>query len=189
MVAGEEGCPYLCPSATAEASNRPQPCFGGSVLLKGNLRIENCTHQWQLNKFSPGQHSRVTGPLTKGRSFPSPLESLCQSLLPRWMVTKLYVLPWWLSRLKICLQCRGCGFGSWLRRILWRRTWQPTAIFLPGGSHRPKNLATIHSVTKESDTTEAIELTCTDFMNWHNTALILSRMTSLHKIMFAATAF
>ena len=37
--------------------------------------------------------------------------------------------------------------------------------------------------------TEATELACTDFMNWHNTTLIVSRMTSLRKIMLAATAF
>ena len=27
-----------------------------------------------------------------------------------------------------------------VRKILWRRAWQPTLVFLPGKSHRQKNL-------------------------------------------------
>ena len=38
---------------------------------------------------------------------------------------------------RICLQCRirrRCGFIPWVRKIPWRRAWQPTPIFLPGES-------------------------------------------------------
>ena len=28
----------------------------------------------------------------------------------------------------------------WVRKILWRRTWQPTPILLPGKSHGQRNL-------------------------------------------------
>ena len=31
----------------------------------------------------------------------------------------------------ICLQCRRTGFDPWVGKILWRRTWQPTPVFLP----------------------------------------------------------
>ena len=37
-------------------------------------------------------------------------------------------LPWWLRRLRIHLQCRGCrrqGFSPWVRKIHWRRAWRP----------------------------------------------------------------
>ena len=27
------------------------------------------------------------------------------------------------------------GFYPWVRKILWRRAWQPTPVFLPGESH------------------------------------------------------
>ena len=27
------------------------------------------------------------------------------------------------------------GFSSWVGKILWRRKWQPTPVFLPGESH------------------------------------------------------
>jgi len=36
---------------------------------------------------------------------------------------------------KICLQCRRPRFDPWVRKI-WRREWQPTPVFLPGGHHR-----------------------------------------------------
>ena len=35
------------------------------------------------------------------------------------------------------LQCRRCGF----RKILWRRKWQPTPVFLPRQFHGEMNLA------------------------------------------------
>ena len=40
------------------------------------------------------------------------------------------------------------------RKILWRRKWQPTPVFLPGKSHRQKNLRGYSPGDhKESDTT------------------------------------
>ena len=31
-------------------------------------------------------------------------------------------------------------FDPWVRKILWRRKWQPTAVFLPGKSHGQRRL-------------------------------------------------
>ena len=28
-----------------------------------------------------------------------------------------------------------CRFSPWVRKVPWSRTWQPTAVFLPGESH------------------------------------------------------
>ena len=33
------------------------------------------------------------------------------------------------------------GFDPWVRKIPWRRKWQPTPVFVPGKSHRQKILA------------------------------------------------
>ena len=30
---------------------------------------------------------------------------------------------------------RDVGFDLWVRKIPWRRKWQPTPVFLPGESH------------------------------------------------------
>ena len=33
------------------------------------------------------------------------------------------------------------GFDPWVRKIPWRRKWQPIPVFLPGESHGQKSLA------------------------------------------------
>ena len=33
-----------------------------------------------------------------------------------------------------CRRLRSCGFHTWVRKIPWRRTWQPTPVYLPGES-------------------------------------------------------
>ena len=34
-----------------------------------------------------------------------------------------------------CRRCKRLGFNPWVRKIPWRRKWQPTPVFLPGESH------------------------------------------------------
>ena len=38
--------------------------------------------------------------------------------------------------------CRGrrCGFDPWVRKIPWRRKWQPTPVFLPRKSPEQRSL-------------------------------------------------
>ena len=47
-------------------------------------------------------------------------------------------LPLWLT--ESACQCRRCRFDPWARKVLWRRNWQPTPVFLPGKSHGQRNL-------------------------------------------------
>ena len=46
------------------------------------------------------------------------------------------------------------GFDPWVRKISWRRSWQPTPVFLPGESHGYRRLAgsvqSSHSVVSDS---------------------------------------
>ena len=37
--------------------------------------------------------------------------------------------------------CRRPRFDSWVRKIPWRRAWQPTPVFLHGKSHGQRSLA------------------------------------------------
>ena len=41
---------------------------------------------------------------------------------------------------RIYLQCRRPRFDLWVRKIPWRRKWQPTPVFLPGESHGQRSL-------------------------------------------------
>ena len=50
-------------------------------------------------------------------------------------------LLWWLRQKGICLQCRRPRFDPWVRKILWRREWLLTPIFLPGEFHGVGSLA------------------------------------------------
>ena len=50
-------------------------------------------------------------------------------------------------------------FAQRVRKILWRREWLLTPVFLPGKSHGQKNLVGYHSWgCKEADTTEWLTL-------------------------------
>ena len=47
-------------------------------------------------------------------------------------------LPRWLGGKESACQGsrpRRLGFDPWIRKIPWRRKWQPTTVFLPGKSH------------------------------------------------------
>ena len=57
----------------------------------------------------------------------------------------------------ICIKCGRPGFDPWVRKILWRRKWQPTPILLPGKSHGWRSLVGYNPWGRqESDTTERL---------------------------------
>ena len=60
----------------------------------------------------------------------------------------------------MCLRCRRPGFSPWVRKIPWRRQWQPVAVFLPGESipwtgeaGRPQSVESQRVGTQLSDLT------------------------------------
>ena len=40
-----------------------------------------------------------------------------------------------------CRRQKRCGFDPWSGKIVWRRKWQPTPVFLPGKFHGQRSLA------------------------------------------------
>ena len=67
---------------------------------------------------------------------------------------------------RICLQCRRCGFNPWVGKILWRREWQPTPVFLLGEFHGQRSLAGYSPWgLKESDMTERLMLSLSFFQS------------------------
>ena len=55
------------------------------------------------------------------------------------------------------MPCRRLSFDSWVRKIPWRREWQPTLVFLPGEFHGQRSLAGYSPWGhKESDMTKQL---------------------------------
>ena len=64
--------------------------------------------------------------------------------------------PWSGAQRLKCL-CRRPGFDTWVRKIPWRRKWQPTPVLLPGESHGGRSMVGYSPWGhKESDTTERL---------------------------------
>ena len=57
--------------------------------------------------------------------------------------TLMQWFPRWHSSKESACQCRRhkrCGFDPWVRKIPWRRKWQPTTVFLPGEFNGQRSL-------------------------------------------------
>ena len=64
-------------------------------------------------------------------------------------------LLWWLRQVKIPHAMWRPRFDPWIRKILWRREWQPARVFMPGESHEQRSLVGYNPWShKESDMTE-----------------------------------
>ena len=60
-----------------------------------------------------------------------------------------------------CRRLRGHGFDPWVRKMSWRRVWQPTLVFLPENPYGQRSLVGYNPWGhKESDTPEVTEPTC-----------------------------
>ena len=57
------------------------------------------------------------------------------------LIPCLYAYFWGFPGVSFCLQCRRLRFDPWVRKIPWRRKWQPTPVFVPGEFHRQRSLA------------------------------------------------
>ena len=54
-------------------------------------------------------------------------------------------------------QCRRREFNPGIRKICWKRKWQPTPVFLPGKFQGERSWrATVHGDARESDTTQQL---------------------------------
>ena len=83
---------------------------------------------------------------------PGYVTSECKSMCPLTYLILVFSLmhtfllifigyPRWLSGKESTCQCGRWWFNPWLRKIPWRRKWQPPPIFLPGKSHGQRSLA------------------------------------------------
>ena len=79
---------------------------------------------------------------------------LCSFYLNRFSHPHIFLLLWhvhllWASQIALVVEIppanagdvKRCQFNSWVRKIPWRRAWQPTPVFLPRESHGQRSLA------------------------------------------------
>ena len=126
----------------------------------------------------------------------------CQILLNICYVLRIG-LHWWLSGKESACNAgdahRRCVFNPWVRKIPWRRKWQPTPVFLPGKSHGWRNLVSYKSmgVAKESDITQQLNTTAIFQAIWckhtiqfsrHNYAqLFITNSYKIHNLKYIQT--
>ena len=72
-----------------------------------------------------------------------------------------------------CRRCKRHRFDPWIRKIPWKRAWQPSPVFLPGEFHGQRSLAGYGPWGhRESDTPEAWAWakinSCIQFPNWNS---------------------
>ena len=60
-------------------------------------------------------------------------------------IFQVKLLRWHSGKESTC-QSRGCRFAPWVRKIPWRRKWQPTPVLLPGESHGGRSLVGYYSI-------------------------------------------
>ena len=156
-------------------------CYPGVTLVSIYNYIFIAIHHFGIafvkNRFTNGLLKLSTACLHMD-SFNSWLAFVCVDINDKWACLKwkkahsvlvfwynlnyllLYVyLMIWASlvaqMVKICLRCGRLGFDLWVRKIPWRREWQPTPVFLPGEFHGQRSLVGYSSWShKESDMTE-----------------------------------
>ena len=59
------------------------------------------------------------------------------------------------------------GFHPWVRKILWRRKWQPTPVLFPGEVHGQRSQAVCSSWDcRESDMTVRLSLSLFQTLYW-----------------------
>ena len=95
-----------------------------------------------------------------------------------WISTGWYSpIHWWCSGKEPACQCKRHRFDPWVRKIPWRRKWQPTRVFLPGESHGQGSLAG-YSLWghRESDKTERLgAITVVIIFIWRSNCPIFSQ--------------
>ena len=112
--------------------------------------ITDFLQDWLVGSPCSPRDSQESSPTPQFKS----INSLAFSFL--YGPTLTYIgLPWWLRQSSICLQWRRPGFDPWVRKIPWRRKWQPTPVHLPGKFHGLRRLVGYSPWSlKESDKTE-----------------------------------
>ena len=146
-----QSCPTLCD---------PMDCSPPDSSVHGIFQARIL--EWVAISFSRGSSQ------AKDRSRVSRIEGRCFTvwatrLIPNLCIcgiykyTSRYILGFPGGSDGVCLQCWRPRFNPWVKKIPWRRRWQPTPVFLPGKFHGWRSLEGYSPWDcKELDTTEQL---------------------------------
>ena len=87
------------------------------------------------------------------------------------LAPKLNLLLWrssFMQAIKPACQCRRykrCGFDPWVRKISWRRSWQPIPVFLPRESPWTEEPEGLQSIGLNRVRQDWSDLTCMHALN------------------------
>ena len=121
------------------------------------------TQVWSLGREDPlekgmATHSSILAWRIPWTEEPGGLQSMGSQRVGHDWATNTRGFPGDTSGKEFLWQWRRCkrhGFSLWVRKIPWRRKWQPTPVFLPGKSHGQRSLASYSPWGhKEMDMTE-----------------------------------
>ena len=93
-----------------------------------NVSSEN--KNWVLIKHKKGNYLKFEKIICQGSGCWNFRSTLAESSPPRFVH-----LPSGGSMVKNLPTVQRCGFNPWVRKIPWKRKWQPTPVFLPGKFH------------------------------------------------------
>ena len=106
---------------------------GCQFLIKLNMQLPTI----QPRNCTPRHWSQRNGNLNMHTNLHATAYVLTRAWIPRRFSGK-----------ESTCQCRSRGCNPWIKKILWRRKWQATPVFLPGKSQGQRSLATAPGVTK-----------------------------------------
>ena len=110
----------------------------------------------------PLHGTRVPSPIRDLRS--QKLHDTVKKKKKNFALQKNFGLPWWL-RESVCLEFGRHGFDPWVKKITWRRKWQPTPVLLPEKFHGLRSLVGYSPWgRKESDMTEQLHFFCPTYI-------------------------
>ena len=106
------------------------------------------------------------------------LSNTLVTITPFSMSVETFKLPKWLNDIKSFCQCRSHkrhGFNPWVKKIPWRRKWQPTPVPLPGKCHWQRNLVGYSpcgfkewGTTEHAHTLKLSSLICVVLILWYD---------------------
>ena len=129
-----------------------------SGVTKSQTRLSNFTFTFHFHALEKAMatHSSVLAWRIPGTGEPGGLPSIGSHRVGHnWSdlaaaADLLHFTRWLSGKIPAC-QGRGhrkCGFNPWIRKILWKKKWQPTPVFLPEKSNEQRSLVGYHKVSR-----------------------------------------